>query len=153
MGLQQVLQFPAALQGLRCQRARSQKALALNMGIDQAHLCGVEKGRRPPFSDDVIARLAPFLDLSAAHVDGLLWSAKHDRCVRFVWDTTGSIEEARLVSQVLSAARQLNAGQRSGLSAYLDSVQASARQMASLSSQGMGWPTLVAEQVEGDAMA
>lgn len=134
ISLQELLQFPAQLRRARHHRASSQKALALELGLDQAFFCGVEKGRRPPFNDHLIARLSEALSLSDQTAHLLAWSAKHDRFVRCAWDATKSQEDVVLVSQLLCTSSQLNSAQRQGLRQYLESVRISAGQLESLTS-------------------
>lgn len=53
--------FGNSLRRLRKQKGKSQKFLALEAGLDQSYLAGVERGRRPPPKDHVLARLATAL--------------------------------------------------------------------------------------------
>lgn len=134
--MQELLLFPQQLQRLRIERASSQKAFAIEVGLDQAFFCGVEKGRRPPFSAEQIHRLAQFLTLPRDEVDALSWAATHDTCIRFVWRATGSGEQTLLVSRLLCTARSLTSVQRQGLAAYLESVGSSANQLVTLAKLG-----------------
>lgn len=132
----QLLLFPGRLQEARERCATSQKAVAMELGIDQAFLCGVEKGRRPPFSDRIIERLKISLQLKENDSQALVWAAKHDRCIRSVWLVTESEEDTRLVSQLLSTSQMLDRAQRNGLLAYLESLQRSASCLSMLSQGG-----------------
>ena len=106
--MQDLLQFPVQLRQARQRRASSQKALALTLGLDQAFFCGVEKGRRPPFSDRLIEKVSEALALSDRASERLAWSARHDRFVRCLWHATSSSEDLVLVSQLLCTSSQLN---------------------------------------------
>jgi hypothetical protein len=134
----QLLLFPGRLLQARERCSTSQKAVALSVGMDQAFFCGVEKGRRPPFTDRVLGQLAALLKLNPGDAEALAWAAKHDRCIRSVWQLTESEEETRLVSQLLSTAHWLDGAQRTGLLAYLESLQESATRLAKLSKEGVG---------------
>ena len=56
---------------LRGRREMSQKALALEAGIDQSVLAAIEHGRRPPPKDEVLRRLVTALGLCEAEVNEL----------------------------------------------------------------------------------
>lgn len=136
MQFQKLLKFPALLRSARTQSGVAQKVVALGMGIDQAHYCGVEKGRRPPFGDSVIDRLGAALQIGCAEVEELRWAARHDRYLRLIYDAAESWDDAWLVSSVLSASRQLDTPQRSGLCDYLNAIEASAGQVRALALRG-----------------
>jgi transcriptional regulator with XRE-family HTH domain len=132
MDLQLLLRFPAALRRVRAQRGMAQKVVALTLGLDQAQYCGVEKGRRPPFNDEAILRLSNVLGLNGPDLDELKWAARHDRCLRIICDAAIPLEDADIVSSALSASRQLDTPQRSGLRNYLSSLEVSAGQIRAL---------------------
>ena len=132
----QLLLFPSRLLQARERCSTSQKVVALTAGIDQAFFCGVEKGRRPPFTDRVLGKLSALLQLNQGDAEALAWAAKHDRCIRSVWQLTESEEETRLVSQLLTTARWLDGAQRAGLLAYLGSLQESATLLSRLVEEG-----------------
>lgn len=132
----QLLLFPGRLLKARERCSTSQKAVALTVGIDQAFFCGVEKGRRPPFTDRVLGQLSSLLQLNQGDAEALAWAAKHDRCIRSVWQLTESEEETRLVSQLLTTAHWLDGAQRAGLLAYLESLQESATRLSRLTDKG-----------------
>lgn len=132
MQVQNFLKFPTALQRVRARCGLAQKVTALTLGIDQAQFCGVEKGRRPPFDDEAITRLAKALRLGDVETDDLKWAARHDRCLRAMREAVATWDEARLVSSVLSASRLLDTPQRSGLYDYLSSLEVSAEQVRTL---------------------
>lgn len=136
MQYQKLLKFPAALHLARTRRGLAQKAVALTVGVDQAQYCGVEKGRRPPFGEDTIIRLGAALQLDDVDVEELRWAARHDRCLRVIDDAAVPWEDAHVVSSALSASRQLDPQQRSGLCTYLSSLEVSAAQMRALELHG-----------------
>jgi transcriptional regulator with XRE-family HTH domain len=49
--------FGSAIRKLRVRQGRSQKSVALSLGLDQSFLAGVELGRRPPPRRDTVKRL------------------------------------------------------------------------------------------------
>jgi transcriptional regulator with XRE-family HTH domain len=49
--------FGLAIRKLRVRQGRSQKSVALSLGLDQSFLAGVELGRRPPPRRDTVKRL------------------------------------------------------------------------------------------------
>lgn len=59
------------IRALRGRRAMSQKALALEAGVDQSVLAAIEHGRRPPPRDDVLQRLIAALSLSELELQEL----------------------------------------------------------------------------------
>ena len=59
------------IRALRGRRAMSQKALALESGIDQSVLAAIEHGRRPPPKDDVLRRLITALSLTDVELQEL----------------------------------------------------------------------------------
>lgn len=67
----QLLLFPGRLLKARERCSTSQKAVALTVGIDQAFFCGVEKGRRPPFTDRVLGQLSSLLQLNQGDAEAL----------------------------------------------------------------------------------
>lgn len=136
MQFQQLLKFPAALQRARIQQGMAQKSVALTIGVDQAHYCGVEKGRRPPFGEEAIVRLAATLKLGRRELNELKWAARHDRCIRVIHDASVPYEDVHVVSSALSVSRQLDTPQRSGLCSYLETLEISAGQMRALELHG-----------------
>lgn len=68
----------------RRSRAWSQKRLALESGLDQSYLAGVERGRRPPPRDAVVKRLANALKLSAEESHTFLGALAAARAARVV---------------------------------------------------------------------
>lgn len=135
MQVQNLLKFPSVLLRVRAQIGIAQKAASLALGLNQAHFCGVEKGRRPPLDDEKIGRLRSEFHISEEALDDLKWAARHDRYLRALYEATATGEEARLMSSVLSASRLLDTSQREGLCDYLSSLQISAEQMRGLSAR------------------
>lgn len=128
----ELLRFPALMQRARARSGLAQKAVALILDMDQAQVCGVEKGRRQPFDDAMIRRLSQILGLEKSALDDLLWAARHDRSVRSLSEAAHPIEHIRLVSDLLAAARHLGEPERSGLSEYLRGLEVSASQIQAL---------------------
>lgn len=133
MQVQNLLKFPSLLLRVRAQIGVAQKAASVALGLNQAQLCGVEKGRRPPLDDEKIGRLRSEFHISEEDLADLKWAARHDRYLRALYEATATGEEARLMSSVLSASRLLDTSQREGLCDYLSSLQVSAEQMRGLS--------------------
>ncbi len=112
----------------------SQKALALTIGVDQAILCAVERGRKPALADDVMARAWQALRLSEAERRELGWMAKHDGLIREVY-LRQSAEVAQLISAALMAYETLPPAARAGLIALLKSKAKSGADVRDLESQ------------------
>lgn len=67
--------FPQCLVRLRELRGKTQKILAIDAGMDQSYLAGLESGRRPPPRDRQIQRL--LVALAATEEDAIqLFTAK-----------------------------------------------------------------------------
>ena len=123
---------------MRAHRQRaglSQKALALTVGIDQARLCELERGRRSPQPGELLGRLAEALVLSVEQRQALIWTAEHDRLIREVAQGPCAVA-TDLVSAALWATPALSSPAREGLTKLLTSkavIDAELRQLDALS--------------------
>lgn len=111
----------------------SQKALALTIGVDQAILCAVERGRKSALPEDAMGRAWRALGLSEAERRELGWKAKHDGLIREVY-LRQSPEVAQLISAALMAYETLPPAARVGLIALLKSKAKSGADVRDLES-------------------
>lgn len=114
MNIQNLLRLPRALRMFRTRAGLSQKALALSIGVDQAVLCAVEKGRRGSLPDEAMRRLPDAAGLSETESDQLRVESEHDRLLREA--TTGPFSGAlELLSVTLLAYQRHGPRARQGL--------------------------------------
>lgn len=118
--------FPATLRSMRMSRRKLQKSFAIELGIDAAVLCGVEKGTRGPLDDTLLGKASAALELNEQEDQRLRWSAHHDRLTIHLESRGASMEEIRLISSVLTAWHHMEATQRTGWLTNLHQVAESA---------------------------
>lgn len=128
------MKLPQALKAHRLRRGMSQKALALTVGIDQARLSELERGRRSSPPPALLTRLSRALGLNEQQSHEVSWAAEHDRLVREV--AAGPCAKATdLVSAALWAAPVLSPSDINGLTRLLTSkaaIDAELRQLDAL---------------------
>ncbi len=91
----------------RGRREMSQKALALQAGIDQSVLAAIEHGRRPPPKDEVLRRIVIALGLSEAELIELERGRLASRLVRAL-DGQPAATRAAIVEIAVVLARVLS---------------------------------------------
>lgn len=130
---QQNLLLPPALRSLRLRAGMSQKALALTVGIDQATLCAVERGRKAGLAEEVMERVWRALSVTDAQRRQLRWMATHDGLVREAY-LRQLPEIAQLISAAMRAYESLPPAARAGLIALLKSKAKSGADVRDLES-------------------
>lgn len=111
----------------------SQKALALTVGIDQATLCAVERGRKAGLAEEVMERVWRALSVTDAQRRQLRWMATHDGLVREAY-LRQLPEIAQLISAAMRAYESLPPAARAGLIALLKSKAKSGADVRDLES-------------------
>lgn len=96
----------AVIRVLRGRREMSQKALALEAGIDQSVLAAIEHGRRPPPKDEVLRRIVTALGLSEAELIELELGRLASRLVKAL-DGQPAVTRAAIVEIALVLVRVL----------------------------------------------
>lgn len=129
-----LLQFPKAFRQMRMRRGLMQKVVALELGLDAAVLCGIEKGTRIPLDETLLARAANLFQLSADEFADMTWAAHHDRLITGLTSKGASDEEILLISESLCAWHHLKSDQREGWLSTVKRLRESARAVATLSS-------------------
>lgn len=99
----------AVIRMLRGRRGMSQKALALEAGIDQSVLAAIEHGRRPPPKDEVLRRIVTALGLSEAELIELERGRLASRLVKAL-DGQPPVTRAAIVEIALVLVRVLTQG-------------------------------------------
>ena len=107
-------QFPQVLRAVRTRRGLLQKVVALELGIDAAVLCAIEKGARGPLGDDRLELLVERLSLAEGEAFALRWAARHDRVIGQLEAGGASSQETLLVSKALTAWNHMEGRQREG---------------------------------------
>lgn len=105
--------FPSALKSLRLRQGIQQKALAIDLGIGAAFLCGIEKGARSPLDDQLLMQVGRLLKLNADEQAQLRSLAHHDRLVHQMELSGASCDELQLISFALTALHHMSPQQRS----------------------------------------
>jgi hypothetical protein len=128
----QNLLFPSLFRKVRSSRGLLQKTVAIDLGLDPAVLCCVEKGTRAPFDSATLNRATAIYKFSDAESDLLAWAAHHDRLVGSLHQRGASNVEVEFFSNGLRALRHLQPEQVQGLLANLKEIDKSASLVASL---------------------
>lgn len=129
-----LLQFPKVFRQMRMRRGLMQKVVALELGLDAAVLCGIEKGTRVPLDEASMARAACLLQMSPDELAELTWAAHHDRLIAHISSKGASTEEVLLISENLCAWHHLKTDQREGWLSTVKRMRESAHAVAALSS-------------------
>ena len=76
------LHFPSAFRDIRMRRGLLQKAVAVELRVDPAVLCSIEKGTRAPLDDQTLSEAARLFNLSETELDELIdflkWTSEVD---------------------------------------------------------------------------
>ncbi len=126
------LLFPPVLKQVRSSRGLMQKSVAIDLGLDAAVLCGIEKGTRGPLDDRMLQKACELFKLTNDEIDQLQWAAHHDRIIGILDHRGASKSEVALLSASLHAWHHLGPEQRNGLVASLRQISQSARLVSSL---------------------
>lgn len=129
-----LLQFPKVFRQMRTRRGLMQKAVALELGLGAAVLCGIESGTRIPLDEAALRRAADLFKLSADELAEITWAAHHDRLITSLSNRGASDEEVLLISESLRAWHYLKSDQREGWLSNVKRVRESAHVVATLSS-------------------
>lgn len=128
------LHFPSAFRDIRMRRGLLQKAVAVELRVDPAVLCSIEKGTRAPLDDQTLSEAARLFNLSEAELNELCWAARHDRLVSALCHKGATAGELALVSAALFASHHLRTDDLPGLINSVQRVGESARMISSLTS-------------------
>ncbi len=128
------LHFPSAFRDIRMRRGLLQKAVAVELRVDPAVLCSIEKGTRAPLDDQTLSEAARLFNLSEAELTELCWAARHDRLVSALCQKGATAGELALVSAALFASHHLRTDDLPGLINSVQRVGESARVISSLTS-------------------
>lgn len=130
-----LLQFPKTFRRMRMRQGLMQKVVALELGLDAAVLCGIEKGTRGPLDEAGLAKVADLFQLRGNEIAELAWAARHDRAIaRLTSRGEFSEEEALLISENLRAWHYLKKDQRENWLSTVKRISESAGAIAALSS-------------------
>lgn len=132
--MSQSLHFPRSFRRIRTARGLLQKTVALQLEVDPAALCAVEKGTRGPFDQKLMAKAAQLLRLTDKEHAELSWAAHHDRLIGLLRNRGASDTEIALISASLHALHHLQPSQHSGLLASVKRVGESAELISKLAS-------------------
>ncbi len=133
-----LLQFPKTFRRMRMRQGLMQKVVALELGLDAAVLCGIEKGTRGPLDEAELAKVAELFQLAGDELTELVWAAHHDRLITPLKSRGASEEEVMLISENLCAWHHLKKDQRAGWLSTVKRMRESARAVAALSSPAGG---------------
>jgi transcriptional regulator with XRE-family HTH domain len=128
------LQFPRAFRDIRMRRGLMQKSVALELRVDPAVLCSIEKGTRAPLDEQTLSEAARLFSLSDTELSELCWAARHDRLVSGLSQRGATTHEMALISAALFASHHLRADDLEGLITSVKRVGESARMISSLTS-------------------
>ncbi|MDE2402683.1 MAG: helix-turn-helix transcriptional regulator [Burkholderiales bacterium] len=128
------LHFPNAFRAIRTRLGLLQKTVALELRVDPAVLCSIEKGARAPLDDTVLAEAARLFRLTNVELAELCWAARHDRMVSTLSNRGATDEEVELISAALFASHHLRSEQLDGLIYSMRRVGESAQLVSSLTS-------------------
>jgi transcriptional regulator with XRE-family HTH domain len=132
MEVQNFAVLPPLLRGARLAAKLSQKAVAVQLEIDQSHWCGIEKGRRPLPREGALQRFAVLVRATASAAEEMHWAATHDRIVAQALKEKMPEPAVALLSKCLRAARVLSTTELQGLLATVDSAIASKQELQHL---------------------
>jgi transcriptional regulator with XRE-family HTH domain len=132
MSIQNLLQLPPLLAKSRQAAGRSQKAVAMSLGLDPSHFCGLEKGRRRVARQSFLELYCRALGLGARDLGEMRWAFAHDRVLDEVRSGGLPVEAARLISTCLQAIHVLGSDELAGLQDVVDSAVASKRELREL---------------------
>lgn len=132
---QKILHTPRLIRAARVRSGLSQKAMAMNAGLDQSLLCAIEKGRRRVHDRGQLIAIGQAAGLSLCEVQELLWALDHDRVI-YEMRMAGMNEAVQsMVSAVLQAARLLQPDELAGLESTVARIVRSKRELTSLVEQ------------------
>ena len=107
--------FPEELKKIRQISGLSQKAIALEAGINQSKLCALERGRKPTPGDGLILRIAEAMKCDANSRQELLHAAMHDRIVALVLKEPEALPALSAISACLLGTSALTTEEFAGL--------------------------------------
>lgn len=128
------LHFPRAFREIRTRRGLLQKSVALELHVDPAVLCCIEKGTRAPLDDQALIEAARLFGLSEVELAELSWAARHDRFVSALCHRGATTPEVALISAALFASHHLRKDDLEGLINSVRRVGESAKVISSLTS-------------------
>lgn len=137
MQSQHLFRLPKAILGARRKKALSQKALALEAGIDDPRLSALEHGRSVGPGGELVERLADALSMSEIQKRELRQAAAHDRVMREIVKNVDE-DSCLLLALSLDAARLLTPMDRAALTTFIQQL--------------VGPRAKLAYALEGDAM-
>lgn len=123
--------FPDALRLARVRCGMLQHELALRSGLDQAVLCGFEKGRRIGPSPELVKVLGSALQLSGQESAELVRYARHDRGLKFLAKELAPAGVA-MIGAALEAADLLSAQELTGLTSQVNALTLGKRSLMRL---------------------
>lgn len=135
MQVQNLFQVPGLLRQLREQSGLSQKALALQIGIDPSLLCALEKGRRHIHGRAQMEAIGKTLLLEPSHSQAMTAAWAHDRVFIDAQRAGYPLPALRLVSAGLIASMCLSNEELGGLAQNIHSAVCSKRELAKLIEQ------------------
>jgi transcriptional regulator with XRE-family HTH domain len=132
MRAQRISVLPQLLREARVGAHLSQKAVAAELGFDQSHWCGIEKGRRPLPREDVLERFATLVRATEEAAEEMRWACTHDRIISQVVKERMPEVAIALLSKCLHATRLLEPAELKGLLATVGSAVASKEELKGL---------------------
>lgn len=107
--------FPEKLKKIRQTSGLSQKAIALEAGINQSKLCALERGRKPTPGEGLILRIAEAMKCDANSRQELLHAAMHDRIIAQVLKEHEALPALNAMSACLLGAAALSEEEFAGI--------------------------------------